>query len=785
MEWVTLNKLLIALFVLLPSLASAQTVRADRFTFNTGPCVLRSGSGTPEGAVTGNVCDTFWRTDTGIIYSKTSGVGNTGWTTSVTGSGTTGTIPKWTGATALGDSIITESSSTVGVAGLISTTGATAGTSHGPRDGSGNTYTWYNPTGDEFRLNNGTDLITVLNNGRVGVPGFVSQTTGWSITQAGAADFRYLFTDEMHAKSFIADLEQALAGGQIITKSVGILVSLTCPAASAAATLTVEDLPGAADMQIFDTGDSIAIRTFSRAAQSLTIADCVGVVSLPDTTGSGTQSWTFTRNAAAGAGTMTGATVIPAGTIVLDYGTTGNGYYEVNAVDGLDAVNSPYAQIVTWATAPVAANRTVQSRFGKLTGITGTANEFGLLAGTYAASDGAFFRASNSAFDLHGITQKFWDGATNVITLAPNAGAPYIGIGNPAPSTCCTTAGIFLGWTSGNVAAFSAYADANNYLTYNGSVLTWKASNTSLDASGNLTATSATLSGSVTATSGMIANWSIGTAAIYKDTGVEATSSGMSTADIPFYAGAQYASRTTAPFRVTSAGALTATNATITGAITATSGAIGGWTLGSTSLTSGSGASTRGVDSGGTNPAFYAGSATPGAAPFRVTAAGALTATSATITGAITATSGAIGGCSLSSTTLTCGNTTLSSTGIHAGSGAVALTSAGITLTSGTGSTNNYKFTDGSYFQSSGGVVYIVGGGSINLELSAGDRLTWNTTSLNPGTSGNDLGASGSEKWGDLWTSGTVNFSTLAGTGTRFVCVDANGRLVAGTTTGC
>src|SRR5690606_33818368 len=38
------------------------------------------------------------------------------------------------------------------------------------------------------------------------------------------------------------------------------------------------------------------------------------------------------------------------------------------------------------------------------------------------------------------------------------------------------------------------------------------------------------------------------------------------------------------------------------------------------------------------------GSATPGSAPFRVTAAGALTATSATISGAITATSGSITG---------------------------------------------------------------------------------------------------------------------------------------------
>ena len=79
------------------------------------------------------------------------------------------------------------------------------------------------------------------------------------------------------------------------------------------------------------------------------------------------------------------------------------------------------------------------------------------------------------------------------------------------------------------------------------------------------------------------------------------------------------------------------TTLTIVGSITATTGTIGGWSIGSTALTSGSGANTVGLDSGGTNPAIYAGSATPASAPFRVTQAGALVATSATITGTIVA----------------------------------------------------------------------------------------------------------------------------------------------------
>ena len=99
-----------------------------------------------------------------------------------------------------------------------------------------------------------------------------------------------------------------------------------------------------------------------------------------------------------------------------------------------------------------------------------------------------------------------------------------------------------------------------------------------------------------------------------------------------------------APFRVAMSGALTATNANITGAITATSGSFAG------SLSSASGTFT-GALSGGTisigssnnifkadSNGIYLGNATFGSAPFRVTPAGALTATGVTINGALTLT---------------------------------------------------------------------------------------------------------------------------------------------------
>lgn len=83
--------------------------------------------------------------------------------------------------------------------------------------------------------------------------------------------------------------------------------------------------------------------------------------------------------------------------------------------------------------------------------------------------------------------------------------------------------------------------------------------------------------GKITANEGLIAGWTINAAYFAKDTGTASTSSGMAPNDFPFYAGATYSGRASAPFRVTPAGA-----------ITASSGTIGGWTLGSTTLTSGS-----------------------------------------------------------------------------------------------------------------------------------------------------------------------------------------------------
>ncbi len=71
--------------------------------------------------------------------------------------------------------------------------------------------------------------------------------------------------------------------------------------------------------------------------------------------------------------------------------------------------------------------------------------------------------------------------------------------------------------------------------------------------------------GEISAITGLIGGWAISAAAIYYDGASDATSSGMASADYPFYAGKKYANRASAPFRVTPAGAVYASNITIAG----------------------------------------------------------------------------------------------------------------------------------------------------------------------------------------------------------------------------
>jgi predicted phage tail protein len=191
---------------------------------------------------------------------------------------------------------------------------------------------------------------------------------------------------------------------------------------------------------------------------------------------------------------------------------------------------------------------------------------------------------------------------------------------------------------------------------YNGATMNFCLSATD----GTLYAQNACLSGTISATLGAIGGYTIGATRLTAGSG--ACGVGMSSnTDCPaFYAGCTTGG--SAPFRVTHSGAVTATSGSIAG-LTLASGSMTATNLGvycgaanAARVQVGTGSCVAGLNAadGGTDIAMWAGCchACRTKAPFRVTAAGA-----------VTATSGTIGGWTLGAAAITAGNLALNCAG--------------------------------------------------------------------------------------------------------------------------
>jgi len=90
--------------VLAAAPALAQTVAGDRFTLNTGPCTLRSGTGNPPPAL-GKTCDVYLDVGSGSMWTRNA---VSGWVLpgGIQGAGTTDRLVQWTGTGSVGDARI-------------------------------------------------------------------------------------------------------------------------------------------------------------------------------------------------------------------------------------------------------------------------------------------------------------------------------------------------------------------------------------------------------------------------------------------------------------------------------------------------------------------------------------------------------------------------------------------------------------------------------------------------------------------------------------------------------
>jgi hypothetical protein len=298
---------------------------------------------------------------------------------------------------------------------------------------------------DNIYLSPGANLISITASARIQTDNYASQTTGWGISYAGGADFRYIYSDEMHIRTFFADREAIRAGILGVYPSGSALAAdFTVPAAGANADLVVETFKGFDTFRVFLDGEFVNIRQFSRASDSFDVTDCWGTVVWASTdTTNHSQTYTFTRSTAPNAGAATDGTVIAAGATAPDYGTSGMGWIEQNAIDGYRGENSPYIQTVSWTGHP-ASGKVVRTREGNLYGLFAQTNEYGLYVGTGVTTTDKYIRVSSYTAELHNLPLHLFANTTQVITLEPGAN-PYFAIGNPIPTGWLSQSGIWSG----------------------------------------------------------------------------------------------------------------------------------------------------------------------------------------------------------------------------------------------------------------------------------------------------------------------------------------------------
>lgn len=253
--------------------------------------------------------------------------------------------------------------------------------------------------------------------------------------------------------------------------------------------------------------------------------------------------------------------------------------------------------------------------------------------------------------------------------------------------------------------------------------------NFTLTADGRITATNANISGTITtgnitASGGKIGNFDLDTALKYGMTSLADTS------HAGVYMGSDGIALGGGAFKVTSAGALVASNADISGKITtnnitASAGYIGNFTLDTAlkyGMTSLSDTSHNGIYMGSDGIAL-------GAGAFKVTNVGALTANNANITGVVNATSGSFSGTittsNITATGGTVGGFTIDSTSIRSASltsnadGSVGLSTANFTRTINGTSRSGLRFAVGSKFGiTNTGAIY-AGGATISGDIYA------------------------------------------------------------------
>ena len=419
---------------------------------------------------------------------------------------------------------------------------------------------------------------------------FASGTSGFRIDGNGNAEYNNVVVRGAIASSVLQyGYVQATSGSVWVTRAAGVLsANFAAPEVDASSALIVSDPNGVEHSvagSLWTVGDIVRIK-------EPLLGDWWGIV---ESTTDLTIAWQLSVKTA----NVTGDAVFSGGATVLNYGQGDEDDPAGVIRTSADASYSPYISISTHEGSPW-DTLTERVRLGNLNGISGAIGyglwtDNGYFTGTVNANDGLI---GGWTITSEAIYTNYLE--TDQVIISSDG---WIAVG------------------SGYQQVTMSAADATYRL--------W---------AGHFTGASAPFSitkeGAVKATSGTVGGWTLGAASLtggdatLHNTGYLLLGTGdnivridASNATYRLWIGDEVS--TDAPFSVTKAGA-----------IRATSGTVGGWTLGAMSLSDTAG--TTGFSSAvtaGDDIRLWAGHATPASAPFHVTEAGVLTASSGTVGG--------------------------------------------------------------------------------------------------------------------------------------------------------
>ena len=217
-------------------------------------------------------------------------------------------------------------------------------------------------------------------------PAFASGLQGWQISKTGDAEFGNLVSrGTIQASTFSYDNITATAGSQILAKSAGALHEDMVIPSSGTWTVKIKKDPGA--LTGFANSDICRIKALNSDYGSGGINDVWFTLSSADTSNGTYDLFTCTKNSGDFSRTYY------AGTAVVNYGASGQGYIYSTAISTSDIAenqNAPYTLFAKHGGSPW-SSQTSFMRLGELNGSYGySGSTYGMAIGEYPVSNRSF-----------------------------------------------------------------------------------------------------------------------------------------------------------------------------------------------------------------------------------------------------------------------------------------------------------------------------------------------------------------------------------------------------------